>query len=58
MNLEYEDGPRNIEAMVYEGAFNNGSYQIRKHKNRINKFLFANDLTHSSKLKHSIIPLP
>ena len=46
MNLEYKDGPRNIEAMVYEGAFNNGSYQIRKHKNRINKFLFANYLTH------------
>ena len=33
MNLGYKDGHNKNEAAVYEGVFNNGSYQVKRRIN-------------------------
>ena len=33
MNLGYEDGHDKVEAVVYKGAFINGSYRIKRRIN-------------------------
>ena len=45
MNLGYKDGHNKIEAVVYEGAFINGSHQIKRRINRTN-IVPARNLAH------------
>ena len=45
MNLEYKDGQNEIEAVVYEGAFINGSHQIKRRINGTN-IVPARNLAH------------
>ena len=61
MNLGYKDGHNKIVAMVYEGAFINGSHQIKRHINGTN-IVLARNLAHlqqqwSTQIYHQTIEL-
>ena len=45
MNLGYKDGHNKIVAVVYEGAFINGSHQIKRRINGTN-IVLARNLAH------------
>ena len=45
MNLGYKDGHNKIEAVAYEGAFINGSHQIKRRINGTN-IVPARNLAH------------